>query len=131
MCTWIVQTAKLNGSGKAASGWIPVTKANVCYDHPAHAFMEHSLNIDFVNEGRGAGRAGCRGDQRGVGAGAGERDSRRAGRGGQGARGPVGGCARVVCAFAGITRGRGVTGVGCAIEIKVPAFAGMTEGQRE
>ena len=53
MCTWIVQTAKLSGSGKAAGGWIPVTKANVCYDHPAHAFMEHSLNIDFVNEARG------------------------------------------------------------------------------
>ena len=53
MCTWIVQTAKLNGSGKAAGGWIPVTKANVCYDHPAHAFMEHSLNIDFVNENAG------------------------------------------------------------------------------
>ena len=53
MCTWIVQTAKLSGSGKTASGWMPVTKANVCYDHPAHAFMEHSLNIDFVNEDAG------------------------------------------------------------------------------
>ena len=50
MCTWIVQTAEVKGSGKSADGWIPLTKANVCYDHPAHAFMEHSINIDFVNE---------------------------------------------------------------------------------
>ena len=50
MCTWIVQTAELSGSGKSAKGWIPLTKANVCYDHPAHALMEHSVNIDFVNE---------------------------------------------------------------------------------
>ncbi len=50
MCTWIVQTAEVSGSGKSADGWIPLTKANVCYDHPAHAFMEHSVNIDFVNE---------------------------------------------------------------------------------
>lgn len=53
MCTWIVQTAKMTGKGKSAEGWIPLTNANVCYDHPAHAFMEHSLNIDFVNEAAG------------------------------------------------------------------------------
>ena len=55
MCTWIVQSAELNGSGKSADGWIPITKANVCYDHPAHAFMDHSVNIDFVNENGGLG----------------------------------------------------------------------------
>ena len=55
MCTWIVQTAEVNGRGKSADGWIPLTKANVCYDHPAHAFMEHSVNIDFVNEKGGLG----------------------------------------------------------------------------
>ncbi len=53
MCTWIVQTAGMTGSGKGTGGWIPLTKANVCYDHPAHAFLEHSLNIDFVNEDGG------------------------------------------------------------------------------
>ena len=53
MCTWIVQTAEVTGSGKSAGSWIPLTKANVCYDHPAHAFMEHSVNIDFVNENDG------------------------------------------------------------------------------
>ena len=34
-------------------------------------------------------------------------------------------------ASAGMTEVRGVTGVGCEIEIKIPAFAGMTEGLRE
>ena len=55
MCTWIVEKAAMAGSGKGASGWFPLTQANVCYDHPAHAFLEHSLNIDFVNEGMGPG----------------------------------------------------------------------------
>ncbi len=45
----------MDGSGKSADGWIPLTRANVCYDHPGHAFMEHSVNIDFVNEKGGLG----------------------------------------------------------------------------
>jgi hypothetical protein len=55
MCTWIVEKAPITGSGKGATGWFSVTQANVCYDHPSHAFMEHSLNIDFVNEAMGPG----------------------------------------------------------------------------
>lgn len=55
MCTWIVEKASINGSGKGPHGWFPVTQANVCYDHPTHAFLEHSLNIDFVNEQQGLG----------------------------------------------------------------------------
>ncbi len=53
MCTWIVEKASISGSGKGPRGWFPVTQANVCYDHPTHAFLEHSLNIDFVNEQQG------------------------------------------------------------------------------
>jgi hypothetical protein len=55
MCTWITEKATILGSGKGAQGWFPVTQANVMYDHPSHAFMEHSLNIDFVNESLGPG----------------------------------------------------------------------------
>jgi hypothetical protein len=29
--------------------------ANVYYDHPFHAPLEHALNIDFVNEAEGVG----------------------------------------------------------------------------
>lgn len=54
MCTYIIQKADLYGSAKGANGWFPLTLANVCFDHPAHANLEHALLIDFVNpqEGR-------------------------------------------------------------------------------
>ena len=55
MCTWIVEKAAMIGSGRGPEGWFAVTQANVFYDHPTHAFMEHSLNIDFVNETLGPG----------------------------------------------------------------------------
>jgi hypothetical protein len=55
MCTWIVEKAPLSGSAKGHPGWFTVTQANVCYDHPTHALMENSLNIDFVNEDMGPG----------------------------------------------------------------------------
>ena len=53
MCTMIVEKVKLDGSGKGASGWFALDGANVSYDHPFNAPMEHALNIDFVNESRG------------------------------------------------------------------------------
>lgn len=55
MCTMIVQQVAIAGSGKGAEGWFPVRQANVSYDHPFHAPLEHALNIDFVDEGRGPG----------------------------------------------------------------------------
>ncbi|MBV6401463.1 MAG: hypothetical protein CNIPEHKO_01764 [Anaerolineales bacterium] len=53
MCTMIVEKVKLDGSGKGASGWFTLDGANVSYDHPFNAPMEHALNIDFVNESKG------------------------------------------------------------------------------
>ena len=53
MCTMIVEKVKIDGSGKGASGWFALDGANVSYDHPFNAPMEHALNIDFVNESRG------------------------------------------------------------------------------
>jgi len=55
MCTMIVQQAPMEGSGKGTTGWFPVQQANVSYDHPFHAAMDHALNIDFVNEAQGVG----------------------------------------------------------------------------
>lgn len=55
MCTMIVQQVKVAGSGKGASGWFAIDRANVSYDHPFHAPQEHALNIDFVNESMGPG----------------------------------------------------------------------------
>lgn len=53
MCTMIVEKVKMDGSGKGTSGWFELEQANVSYDHPFHAPLEHALNIDFVNESLG------------------------------------------------------------------------------
>lgn len=49
----IVEKIKVDGSGKGTSGWFKLEQANVSYDHPFDAPMEHALNIDFVNESMG------------------------------------------------------------------------------
>ena len=53
MCTMIVEKIRIDGSGKGATGWFKLEQANVSYDHPFHAPLEHALNIDFVNESQG------------------------------------------------------------------------------
>jgi hypothetical protein len=54
MCTEINERAELEGSAKGPRGWMRIDTANVSYDHPYHSAFEHSLNIDFTNEGAGA-----------------------------------------------------------------------------
>jgi hypothetical protein len=51
----IVRQVEIEGSGKGTDGWFAVRQANVSYDHPFNAPLEHALNIDFVNEGQGPG----------------------------------------------------------------------------
>jgi hypothetical protein len=53
MCTYLTEKAEITGSGKGADGWFSVTEASVYFDHPVHASAEHTLNIDFLNPGRG------------------------------------------------------------------------------
>lgn len=55
MCTYVIQRSQISGSGKGTPGWIPVTEARVYYDHPYHMSVDHTLNIDFVNEAQGVG----------------------------------------------------------------------------
>ena len=55
MCTMIVTQVNIEGSGKGAQGWFKLREANVSYDHPFDAPMEHALSIDFVNEALGPG----------------------------------------------------------------------------
>jgi len=55
MCTMITEQIAVAGSGKGAGGWFSVRQANVSYDHPFHAPLDHALNIDFVNEAQGPG----------------------------------------------------------------------------
>jgi hypothetical protein len=54
MCTYVTEKAEMFGSAKGPQGWFRVDMANVYYDHPFHAPLEHSLNIDFVNEAAGS-----------------------------------------------------------------------------
>ncbi len=53
MCTMIVEKIQIDGSGKGTSGWFELKEANVSFDHPFNAPLEHALNIDFVNESMG------------------------------------------------------------------------------
>jgi len=55
MCTWIAEQVEIEGSGKGKEGWFTLRQANVSYDHPFNAPLEHALNIDFVNEAQGPG----------------------------------------------------------------------------
>ena len=54
MCTYITEKADIFGSAKGPQGWFRVDTASVYFDHPYHAPLEHSLNIDFINEAAGA-----------------------------------------------------------------------------
>ena len=53
MCTGIVETAEVSGSGKGSKGWFKLEQVNVSYDHPTDAQLDHALNIDFVNQKEG------------------------------------------------------------------------------
>ncbi len=48
MCSYIVETAPICGSAKGPKGWMAVDTANVYYDHPYHAPLDHALTIDFL-----------------------------------------------------------------------------------
>ena len=55
MCTGIVETEEVSGSGKGPHGWFKLKQVNVSYDHPSNASMDQALNIDFVNPKDGPG----------------------------------------------------------------------------
>ncbi len=54
MCSYIIDKVRLKGSAKGQTGWLNVDTANVYFDHPFHAALDHALGIDFVNEKDGA-----------------------------------------------------------------------------
>ena len=55
MCSYIVEKAKLVGAAKGpGSAWMKVDAANVYYDHPYEAHLDHALCVDFVCEADGA-----------------------------------------------------------------------------
>jgi hypothetical protein len=54
MCTYIMEKTPVSGSAKGQTGWITIDSAHVYYDHPYHAPLDHSLNIDFVRVAEGS-----------------------------------------------------------------------------
>lgn len=54
MCSYITEKTKVQGSAKGPTGWMRIDTANVYFDHPYHAPLDHALNIDFVSEKDGA-----------------------------------------------------------------------------
>lgn len=55
MCSYITEQTAIAAHGKGVADWIPLTRANVYYDHPVSAPLDHALIIDFVNEAAGPG----------------------------------------------------------------------------
>jgi Family of unknown function (DUF6295) len=53
MCSYIVNKAALAGSAKGTRGWMRIDNANIYYDHPYHAPLDHVLAIDFTCEADG------------------------------------------------------------------------------
>jgi hypothetical protein len=53
MCTWIIEKAAISGHGEGVPEWIRLTQANVYYDHPASAPLDHALIVDFVDPAAG------------------------------------------------------------------------------
>jgi hypothetical protein len=53
VCTYQTEKVAVDGSGKGAQGWFPVSDATVYVDHPVHAPYGHTVNIDFLNPALG------------------------------------------------------------------------------
>lgn len=54
MCSYIVEKAKLYGTAKGTGGdWMRIDTANISYDHPFEAQLDHALCIDFVCQANG------------------------------------------------------------------------------
>ena len=56
MCTYLTLQERIDGSAKGPDGpWFHVTDATVYFDHPVHAMVDHTLNIDLTDSSRGPG----------------------------------------------------------------------------
>ena len=54
MCSYVTVKTEVEGGGKGAEGWFRLSHANVYLDHPYFTQLEHTLNIDFVDEKAGS-----------------------------------------------------------------------------
>jgi hypothetical protein len=51
VCTYLTEHVAVEGSAKFRDGWAAIDKAIVYFDHPVHAMVDHSVNIDFFARG--------------------------------------------------------------------------------
>jgi hypothetical protein len=50
MCTYSTFREPVTGSAKGPAGdWMRVSDVTVYFDHPVHAWAEHTVNIDVAN----------------------------------------------------------------------------------
>ncbi len=56
MCTYLTERLAVEGSAKSGERWAAVSSASVYFDHPVHANVEHSVNLDFFDS-QGGGPA--------------------------------------------------------------------------
>lgn len=54
MCTYLTERLAVEGSAKSGDRWSGVSSATVYFDHPVHAYAEHSVNLDFFDDRDGA-----------------------------------------------------------------------------
>jgi uncharacterized protein DUF6295 len=55
MCSYVTEKAAISGSGKGPDGWFQLSHATIYMDHPYFTALEHTLNIDFINQSAGPG----------------------------------------------------------------------------
>jgi hypothetical protein len=55
MCSYVTEKAPISGSGKGPDGWFQLSHATIYMDHPYFTALEHTLNIDFINQSAGPG----------------------------------------------------------------------------
>jgi hypothetical protein len=53
MCSYVTEKAAVSGSGKGPDGWFRLSHATVYLDHPYFTPLEHTLNIDFIDQSAG------------------------------------------------------------------------------
>jgi hypothetical protein len=58
LCTYVTENVDVSGSAKGPEGWFTLSRATVYFDHPFHAPLEHTLNIDFTDRAEPTRRVG-------------------------------------------------------------------------
>ncbi|MDB5571772.1 MAG: hypothetical protein JWN93_2955 [Hyphomicrobiales bacterium] len=53
MCSYITEKVALFGSAKGGGEWRRIDAAQVYFDHPFDAPLDHALGVDLINEADG------------------------------------------------------------------------------